>query len=104
MVAILGVIKPCTCSYTRTLRFLIPRSCAYLYFVNLASEPPQNTKYYSNLYFCLLKTETPPPHKMNFLGLRLCANFTESLRTVHNLVFCPSFCYLPFTIRKVCCC
>jgi len=28
--AILGVIKSCTCSYTRTLRFLIPRSCAYL--------------------------------------------------------------------------
>jgi len=28
--AVLGVIKPCTRSYTRTLRFLIPRSCAYL--------------------------------------------------------------------------
>jgi len=35
-----GCDKPCTCSYTRTtLRFLIPRSCAYLdlgYSVNLA--------------------------------------------------------------------
>jgi len=30
VIAVLGVIKPCTCSYTRTLRFLIPRSCAYL--------------------------------------------------------------------------
>jgi len=30
VVAILGVIKPCACSYIRTLRFLIPRSCAYL--------------------------------------------------------------------------
>jgi len=29
MVAISGVIKLCTCSYTRTLRFLILRSCAY---------------------------------------------------------------------------
>jgi len=27
---ILGVIKPSTRSYTRTLRFWIPRSCAYL--------------------------------------------------------------------------
>jgi len=30
VVAVLDVIKPCTCSYTRTLRFSIPRSCAYL--------------------------------------------------------------------------
>jgi len=32
VVAILGVLKPCTCSYTRrpTLRFLMPRSCTYL--------------------------------------------------------------------------
>jgi len=30
VVAVLGVIKPCTCGYTRTLRFLIPCSCAYL--------------------------------------------------------------------------
>jgi len=28
--AVLGVIKPCTRSYTRTLRYLMPRSCAYL--------------------------------------------------------------------------
>jgi len=30
VIAILGVIKPCTCSYARTLRFLIPCSDAYL--------------------------------------------------------------------------
>ena len=30
VVAILGVIKPCPCSYTRMLRFLILRTCAYL--------------------------------------------------------------------------
>jgi len=30
VVAILGVIKLWTCSYTRTLRFLLPRSCTYL--------------------------------------------------------------------------
>jgi len=30
VIAILGVIKTCTCSYTRTLPFLIPRSCAFL--------------------------------------------------------------------------
>jgi len=30
VVAVLCVTKTCTCSYTRTLRFLIPRSCAYL--------------------------------------------------------------------------
>jgi len=27
VVAILGVVKPCTCSYARTLEFLIP--CSY---------------------------------------------------------------------------
>jgi len=27
---IAGVIKSCTCSYTRTLLFLVSRSCAYL--------------------------------------------------------------------------
>jgi len=32
MVTILGVIKPCTCSYTRTLHFLIP--CTYAYLVS----------------------------------------------------------------------
>ena len=37
VIALLGVIKSCTCSYTRTLRFLIPRSCAYLGSVNLSS-------------------------------------------------------------------
>jgi len=31
MVAILGMIKPYTCSYTRTLRFFITCSSAYLY-------------------------------------------------------------------------
>jgi len=30
LVAILGVIKPCTCSYSCTFRFSIPCSCAYL--------------------------------------------------------------------------
>jgi len=30
VIAILGVIKPCTCRYTRPLRFLIPGRCAYL--------------------------------------------------------------------------
>jgi len=30
VVVILGVIKRRTCSYTRTLRFLITRSCTYL--------------------------------------------------------------------------
>jgi len=30
VIAVLGVIKPCTCSYTLTIRFLIHRSCAYL--------------------------------------------------------------------------
>jgi len=30
VIAILGVIKSCTCSYTRTLRFLIHRSCPCL--------------------------------------------------------------------------
>jgi len=30
VIAILGVIKPCTCSYVRALRFLIPCSYAYL--------------------------------------------------------------------------
>jgi len=30
VVATLGEIKSCTCSYTRTLHFLILRSCAYL--------------------------------------------------------------------------
>jgi len=29
LVAILSMIKPCTCSYNRTL-LLIPNSCAYL--------------------------------------------------------------------------
>jgi len=29
-VAILGLIKPCPSSYTRTLCFFIPRSCTYL--------------------------------------------------------------------------
>jgi len=30
VIAILVVIKSCTCSYTSTRRLLIPRSCAYL--------------------------------------------------------------------------
>ena len=30
MIAVLDVIKSCTCSYTRTQRFLVPRSCVYL--------------------------------------------------------------------------
>jgi len=30
VIAILGLIKSSTCIYTRTLRFLIPRCCAYL--------------------------------------------------------------------------
>jgi len=34
VIAILGVIKPCTCSYTRTLRFLIP--CILTHSVNLS--------------------------------------------------------------------
>jgi len=29
VVAIFGVIKPCTCRYTVYTTFLIPRSCAY---------------------------------------------------------------------------
>jgi len=37
VVAILGVIKPCTCNYTRTLRFLTPADAYILtHLVNLA--------------------------------------------------------------------
>jgi len=30
VIIILGVIKPCTCNYTPTPLFVIPRSCAYI--------------------------------------------------------------------------
>jgi len=45
VIVILGVIKPCTYTYTRILRDLITRSCAYLDSLgNLAYRPKSGFK------------------------------------------------------------